>query len=1244
MKAKRLFLMLICMGVLSFIMAVGVMGQEVASGTCGDNLTWTLDGEGTLTISGTGEMTNWLNYSSVPWDSYRNSINRVEIPDGVTNLGSYAFYHCENLANITIPDGVTSIGTHGFSFCPNLTNITIPDSVINISYYAFYSCTSLISIDIPKNVTRIGKYTFEGCTNLSSVKIPDSITAIEKMAFYGCSSLTDIYYTGTEEQWNKIDFDMNNHDIFRANITFNYSPISIVASGTCGENLTWTLDDEGTLTISGTGEMKDFGTEYQQPWYSYQDSIKKLIIETGITKTGKNAFSGCDKITKVELPSTLIIIGRSSFQGTRFKTIEIPSSVTTIEYQAFYASKALESIEIPSSVKTIGESAFSYCDKLKNITFSKGINQIGRIAFKESYSIANVTFNGTIDEWNEIVIDSGNTYLTQAFTYCVNDEKYISMCGDLTCILDSQGSLTITGNGKMEKWISFATIDFLKNSVKSIVINNGVTHIASEALRCKNLTNITIPESITSIGSFAFSICTNLSDVYYAGTQEQWNEIEIANGNECLLNANIIFGAGETSGAEITTSKSVYTEGENIDFSYKLPDNYSDEYPVCTAIYDVNGVWREFIPHIEGFSRDFYNGFFASGDYTLALLCGNTPPPTQYNPENVLAYCNFTVIEAEYSLENASLSNCYFDENGKFHYTLISPDVKNGAKVFYRPGYHYTNNDHRGIGYIFPSTSMDNMKEFSECTASDITKTFDKILEHEKENLPDFVFNGTGVFSCEIILNAANHGFTTLEAPIDYSRCAKLVEYFSNFTVSSALTHTFDTTEKALARDEEFKFNGKVTTTAPEGLNAIQVDIFLSDDHGIGADRFFRKDDFNGEKEFDLSVIPALKVGNIIEGKNGQTIEIKANTKYDVVIYANDKDGNNFGSEGIKKTIIFNDETANRPTVSGAKDNYTITLGENLTLEGIITAVGNGKLNVVNLKHNEVGTTFEPRRKELNGSTNTFNFADFGVLTTEEYPLNTVGTHEFVVYASADNFTVTNNNVLIFTVNVLPKPVEKVNSTVECMDEDDYAGNYRDFTITFDKMPTSAYLQFDNQNNPDEWLSDEYCSTNPAFIIDTSKIFEDGDGYKYETTFIIHSEGLKSNSYARKVRVAVPSDDGIVYSEPFEFYVNPIPDTPLNNIGIAYEQTLDISDDTELPSITSVVAANKKSYYRLTVANYTHDDDASIFFYWRADGGEFQKVNDDYTVVDFIPEGTNTITVYMGDGLGYVASYTFDID
>ncbi|MBQ3151757.1 MAG: leucine-rich repeat domain-containing protein, partial [Clostridia bacterium] len=161
------------------------------SGTCGDNLTWTLDtSTGKLTISGTGAMTNWSSSSSAPWYSNRSSVKSVTIGNSVTSIGSYAFYGCTNLTSVTIPDSVTSIGDYAFRGCDSLTSVTIPDSVTSIDDGAFAWCDSLTSVTIGNSVTSIGNSAFYECYRLTSVTIGNSVTSIGSYAFYSCESLT----------------------------------------------------------------------------------------------------------------------------------------------------------------------------------------------------------------------------------------------------------------------------------------------------------------------------------------------------------------------------------------------------------------------------------------------------------------------------------------------------------------------------------------------------------------------------------------------------------------------------------------------------------------------------------------------------------------------------------------------------------------------------------------------------------------------------------------------------------------------------------------------------------------------------------------------------------------------------------------------------------------------------------------------------------------------------------------------
>ena len=186
----------------------------VVDGTCGDNLTWTLNTkDSTLVIAGTGWMKT--SSSSVPWSDYKIYIKYVTLPDGltsigdnafdgcssltsitipnsVTSIGRYAFEYCFSLTSVTIPNSVTSIGNGAFEYCHGLTSITIPNSVTSIGYWAFSSCSGLTSITIPNSVTEIGGWAFSWCSSLTSVTIPNSVTSIGGSAFAYCSSLTSV--------------------------------------------------------------------------------------------------------------------------------------------------------------------------------------------------------------------------------------------------------------------------------------------------------------------------------------------------------------------------------------------------------------------------------------------------------------------------------------------------------------------------------------------------------------------------------------------------------------------------------------------------------------------------------------------------------------------------------------------------------------------------------------------------------------------------------------------------------------------------------------------------------------------------------------------------------------------------------------------------------------------------------------------------------------------------------------------
>ena len=192
---KRLLSLVLVLVIVFTLLPVAAFADTVASGTCGDNLSWTLDSNGILVINGTGDMTNY-SYDPAPWDSQSSSIKSVVISDGVTSIGDWAFFNCSSLTSVTIPDSITSIGSWAFAGCSSLTSVSIPSSITSIGNSAFRDCSSLTSVSIPNSVTSIGNYGFYECSGLENITIPASVTYVGIYTFFGCSRLKSVTFAG----------------------------------------------------------------------------------------------------------------------------------------------------------------------------------------------------------------------------------------------------------------------------------------------------------------------------------------------------------------------------------------------------------------------------------------------------------------------------------------------------------------------------------------------------------------------------------------------------------------------------------------------------------------------------------------------------------------------------------------------------------------------------------------------------------------------------------------------------------------------------------------------------------------------------------------------------------------------------------------------------------------------------------------------------------------------------------------
>ena len=228
MRRKILVSLLVVVLVLSLVCPT-LAASIVDSGTCGEHLTWRLYSDGTITINGSGPMTNYTWDTGGPWFQSSTDIKQVVINEGVTSVGDYAFYKpwhlVKSITKITLPESCTRIGESAFSGCCNVSQITIPKNVTYVGISAFSLCESLTSIKIPDKVTVLKTGLFGGCSKLSTVYISNNITSIESWAFSNCLNLKHIYYDGTKAEWQEINISKEYNDpLFSATIHYSSNP------------------------------------------------------------------------------------------------------------------------------------------------------------------------------------------------------------------------------------------------------------------------------------------------------------------------------------------------------------------------------------------------------------------------------------------------------------------------------------------------------------------------------------------------------------------------------------------------------------------------------------------------------------------------------------------------------------------------------------------------------------------------------------------------------------------------------------------------------------------------------------------------------------------------------------------------------------------------------------------------------------------------------------------------------------
>ena len=545
--------------------------EIIAGGTCGDNLTWTLDDAGTLTISGEGKMTDYESYSNLaPWYENHTQIKKVVFEGRLSTIGSYAFYEC-SLTSVSIPDSVYYISSDAFSGCSSLTSVSIPDSVMTIANDAFEDCSSLPSVSIPNRVHDISAGTFSGCSSLTTVFIPDSVTSIGNYAFKDCSNLTTISIPNRVTSIGYSAF----HGC--TSLTSVSIPDSVTSIG-----------DGSFLGCSSLTSISipDGVTSIRNSTFYNCSSLTTVSIPDSITSIEYSAFRGCTSLTSVSIPDSVTILGESAFEDcSSLTSISIPNGVTSTGYSTFCGCTSLTSISIPNGVTSIGGGSFSGCFSLTTISIPDSVTSIEAYAFSSCSNLTAISIPNTVTRIGSGAFKDCSSLTSISIPYNITSiEDYtFYKCNNLATISIPDG-VTSIGKGALSSCSSLTTVS----------IPDSVSIIGIGAFQdCSSLNTVSIPDSIISLPSQCFFNCQNLTSVYFYGDAPTITKNTFKNTPSSLVLYYIAGKSGWTSPTwtdsnGVTYNTATFTPGD-VDPKPTVPGDISGDgvldYFDVTALY-----------------------------------------------------------------------------------------------------------------------------------------------------------------------------------------------------------------------------------------------------------------------------------------------------------------------------------------------------------------------------------------------------------------------------------------------------------------------------------------------------------------------------------------------------------------------------------------------------------------------------------------------------------------------------------
>lgn len=511
-----------------------------------------------------------------------NTAKSYTVPSTVKTIGNKAFCDAANLESVTLSKNLTQIGYSAFAGCSKLKSISLPDTTTAIGSGCFLGCMSLKSVKLGTGLTTIGTEAFRG-SDITSIKIPAKVNSIGKYAFKDCNSL------------KKISVDNNNakYSCDSNGVLFNKNKTTLISYPRANTNTSYTIPNtvktiylyafENCNKLSSIklgNSVKTIGSSAFSGCYG----LNSVVIPDSVTTIGSFAFWGCKNLNSLKLGKKLATIGNSAFgYCNALKSVYIPASVTSIGSGAFDYCKVLEKISVdknnsayscdsygilfnkdksvlikcplankttaysvPDTVTTIEDSAFMNCSSLKKVTIGTGVKAIGGSAFYGCVSLGDIDIKGNLNSvgrraffdtkyyddeknWDKKVLYLGNSLIKAR-----EDISSFTMREGTTCIAND--AFGFCGN------------------LKEITIVDSVININSFAFDCcYNLERVNIGKGVKYIGERVFLDCLSLKDIYYSGTEQQWEKISISSDNADLFAANIHFHTHTFDGSVCTS-------------------------------------------------------------------------------------------------------------------------------------------------------------------------------------------------------------------------------------------------------------------------------------------------------------------------------------------------------------------------------------------------------------------------------------------------------------------------------------------------------------------------------------------------------------------------------------------------------------------------------------------------------------------------------------------------------------------